>query len=135
MKFGTLSISALILVSTPLLIAKPAFSAEKVLSEHSAFIHTTGPVTQSLYFQKGLVKTQAAFIRRNPGALPNSFCDEIPSDPIGITKFVCKVYSARVDRILEAAKSNSCLKVRFPHGFVPGGIISSVTVDKSKFCK
>ena len=134
MKLGAVFTSILLLTSTSLLMARPVFSAEKTLFQNSAVIHTLGPVTQSLYFQKPFIKRQAAFIRRNPAAIPDSVCDDIfPKDPIGATKIICKAMLARKDRILQAADSNQCLKVRFVNPAVL--VANAVTVDKSKYCR
>ena len=136
MKFRTVSISAsaLLLIITPLLIAKPA-SAEKIMAETSAVIFTQGPVTSSMYFQKAFVKRQAAFIRRDPLAVPISLCDDLGLD---IPKVICKLLAKRTDRILSAADANQCLKVRTPGSTMLTLVtlpLSAVTLDTSKYCK
>lgn len=135
MKLRTAFISALLLISTPLLIAKPAFSAETILSEHSRFIWTTGPVTQSLYLQRAFVKRLAGTLRRDPLGVAGlcDFDDARLNDTIGR---ICRyMLTNRTDRLLQAADANQCLKARWPIGSYPGSVISTVTVDNSRFCK
>lgn len=138
MKFKTVFASVLLLVSTPLLVAKPALSAERTLYENSSVIYTIGPVTSSLYFQRSFIKRQAAFIRRNPTAVPTNTCDNIaPNEPTGIIRIICYTVAGRVKRILQAADANRCLKVRFLNGTIPSptSILTAITLDNSRYCK
>lgn len=138
MKLRTKFTFFLLLVSTSLLVPKPALSAEKVLYERSYVVHTLGPVTSSLYFQRDFVKRQAAFIRRNPTTVPTNACNDIaPEEPTGIIKIVCNTVVGRVKRVLQAADANKCLKVRFLNGTIPSpaAITTAVTSDNSKYCK
>ncbi|WP_143162008.1 hypothetical protein [Phormidesmis priestleyi] len=126
--------SVLFSLSTLLIAVAPAFSAEKVIRQNRHFIHTIGPVTQSLYGRRAFTKRVAAWIRRNPGGVPGSLCDDlVPVDPTGLIKVGCKAFVARKDTILRAADSNQCVKVRFPHGATP--LVSAVTVDNFRYCK
>lgn len=131
MKLRTAFTSSLLLVSTSLLLARPA-SAEVVQVKNSAVVWTQGPATSSMYFQKAFIKRQAAFIRRDPFATPADLCDDL-----GPAKVVCTLLASRKDRILEAADANQCLKVRTPGSAMATIItlpIAAVTLDNSKYC-
>ena len=71
MKLGAVFTSILLLTSTSLLMARPVFSAEKILSQNSAVTHIQVPVTL-IAQQEQLEQCRQTARRQKPQVSPNS---------------------------------------------------------------